>query len=1381
MLLILSDLILSGTTYNYTIPAGETIQIQIKHSNTKYLLQGVLETPDSIQITGYFCGSSLDFNTCKQSSSSQFLRNNARTTLNGDVGDYEVHIKNFDKKTVTIYFTYDDSIFLLPNFNYDSLDDQTQQTLFRVPVCSDTVKMQILTDADENSVFYSFTSGDPTQKLPLKDIQPQYPGYLYIKVNQTSFQFSVEQFRRQLTQLDQGYTDVISAFYGCQRVFQFESGVKGTKLIGTASEIDDLSDQQVQLYFLSTFDGNKFPNDKFYDAKSQNGILRAKFTVEDPLVSIISLQMPQRMQFIPHKIISSQEKHYYHYQLFLTSINDALLPCQSLNFSLNQQNLVVAIPFKFSDQAYAVTGRAESNYIVRMSVLNENNTKDTTLSFGHATVQDQSFKTLQLSTPVLSYESTALRSVDAAYSGDLFFATINCKTQCKGYVKAEHSYLLQDRIPIVFNHLETEGDPEFYYANYYAVKGVDFIVQQYTEQIIIYASFTDQLPNLQTKDVQKFTCSIIQDKCIINILNASNTPIFFTVQAKNSIILVAAPIGENIKQIFDSQTFNDSILFGDEAVTGKEYVYKPNSLSQEGEILPQQELLFSLELKNYDILESQTNLNLVAYISNSPCPNSSNYIIKLSALDGSIEKLDDESFIIVTQNIAPLSYHRVFFVTVICEGIDCSDQASSMKILRYSITTYPLFMIPPLEKNGGEASIFPVKNGITTSYFTISPNGYSNIQFIPSNEKLCAKLIYNLHICYGILQSNYVITQQDNCFVKKISSTETYEQLFDLFNSRHQAGRIFIQLSLDLSEFTGSLKVIPYCFARTNLYEFQRILPSKTLLVTNMTRLFGNIPSLSKTCSSNNSPGDRLVIQSKGCDFQICITDDIANLQYAEKQCLNDFKQIHSNDTFTIDYQNWQNIQAVGKLQAHTNIIATVVTSCQVEITIRGQAVIDPNAIGNINFFTYDHYYGNQYLHSYAINTKSLSKINLTLHSGPFCSDIYCRKDKLPDEMQTNTIITAISTKNMLPSLDNSEITVYDKGVQMIQLQNLSGDWVYITVIYRFGFLLSQKNFRSSMPYIVNLLQNYNIQNFIGFQETKSIIHDGSSKFYPIDHYQSKVSYIPSQLVIYPCKGRPAVLIDPYAPQSSPLVKDYQQLLVQTYGRPIQYIYSQEQYVQIQSFVSVFDYNRYDLHNNTFTSNDTKMEYEVYFGSTVQQIRPGNQGKLTIIKYDNSNQGSITIRFYPASTSYQQDDLAQVNYLMYAIPYSGSIDEENDYSPYTTCGIRKKGYPIYIEDGKEYILYDEKQVIKQGYIEITSNQNLFPLTSQGTNIYVTILVGQVAYEAVLGSGEVIAQSNLIYITFAIVIGIILALFLVFFILVIRLRKQQQSGYKHIAL
>lgn len=94
-----------------------------------------------------------------------------------------------------------------------------------------------------------------------------------------------------------------------------------------------------------------------------------------------------------------------------------------------------------------------------------------------------------------------------------------------------------------------------------------------------------------------------------------------------------------------------------------------------------------------------------------------------------------------------------------------------------------------------------------------------------------------------------------------------------------------------------------------------------------------------------------------------------------------------------------------------------------------------------------------------------------------------------------------------------------------------------------------------------------------------------------IDHYQGIIPYDPSEVIIYPCKGKPALLIDAMSPMSSPVAHDYQELKSEEWGHPIVRRFIDDDRKEVNLFLSVFDEAAFDYDDGQFSTNTSTMEY----------------------------------------------------------------------------------------------------------------------------------------------------------------------------------------------
>ena len=184
-------------------------------------------------------------------------------------------------------------------------------------------------------------------------------------------------------------------------------------------------------------------------------------------------------------------------------------------------------------------------------------------------------------------------------------------------------------------------------------------------------------------------------------------------------------------------------------------------------------------------------------------------------------------------------------------------------------------------------------------------------------------------------------------------------------------------------------------------------------------------------------------------------------------------------------------------------------------------------------------------------------------------------------------------------------------------------------------------------------------------------------------------------------------------------------------------------------------------------------------GSQSEVTTPGNNGQITVTEFSPSGKGKLKIRFAPAREPSQTADVSDISYRMYVIPYQGSYDPQIDFSPYTACGVLEQGYSVYNNDnGLEYISYNPEDVIKNGYLEVESNLDLWQNdTPSGTVLYVTVIVQGTSYTGVLVGDDSMSMAALMTITLTITVIIAASLFVMFWALFIRVKSIKAQGYK----
>lgn len=83
--------------------------------------------------------------------------------------------------------------------------------------------------------------------------------------------------------------------------------------------------------------------------------------------------------------------------------------------------------------------------------------------------------------------------------------------------------------------------------------------------------------------------------------------------------------------------------------------------------------------------------------------------------------------------------------------------------------------------------------------------------------------------------------------------------------------------------------------------------------------------------------------------------------------------------------------------------------------------------------------------------------------------------------------------------------------------------------------------------------------------------------------------YNPSEILIFPCKGKPAMLLDQMAPQASPMKHDYMSQVNGSWGFPVVYRFLNDSLININEFITVYDEALFDYDLNIFTSNVSGM------------------------------------------------------------------------------------------------------------------------------------------------------------------------------------------------
>ena len=104
------------------------------------------------------------------------------------------------------------------------------------------------------------------------------------------------------------------------------------------------------------------------------------------------------------------------------------------------------------------------------------------------------------------------------------------------------------------------------------------------------------------------------------------------------------------------------------------------------------------------------------------------------------------------------------------------------------------------------------------------------------------------------------------------------------------------------------------------------------------------------------------------------------------------------------------------------------------------------------------------------------------------------------------------------------------------------------------------------------------------------------------------------------------------------------------------YRFLNDSLIDINEFITVYDEALFNYDDNLFTSNVSDMEYQIFVGSQSEVNTPGNQGQITVTRFNSKGNGTVSIRFTPARQPNQNESVSQLDYRVYVIPYVGSYN-----------------------------------------------------------------------------------------------------------------------------
>lgn len=424
--------------------------------------------------------------------------------------------------------------------------------------------------------------------------------------------------------------------------------------------------------------------------------------------------------------------------------------------------------------------------------------------------------------------------------------------------------------------------------------------------------------------------------------------------------------------------------------------------------------------------------------------------------------------------------------------------------------------------------------------------------------------------------------------------------------------------------------------------------------------LVANIPTITQMKGSTESYGDRLLMKfNAAAPVHVCITDNISIPYPAPNynQSCNVYESTAAetdNEQF-LYFTNFMNRPGVGNVMSTTRIYITVWAESQntdgegfdFNITLLPSAYISPDQELSF-YFTPKNLFGNdEYVHV-AFDVRSMTNQELlytTISVGPECNSTSCRNNP-PSEFYSQSISSYLDIQNRFPSDSASKVKSHDKGVQLLYNTWAVGnkqeqDTLYLMVHYRFKNNINAKKSKSPMAYTIKFVKNFSPSNVLNYQTSTSVTKTASgSEPNTMDYYTSVLPYSPSEVTIFPCKGKPALLIDAMSINSDPTIGDYQEMLTADWGKPITRRFVNDPRQNLNMFFTVFDEALYDYEQKDFTEDRSTMMYEVFVGSLSEVTTPGNNGQITVTEFSPSGKGKLKIRFAPAREPDQTADVS---------------------------------------------------------------------------------------------------------------------------------------------
>lgn len=289
-------------------------------------------------------------------------------------------------------------------------------------------------------------------------------------------------------------------------------------------------------------------------------------TYEKGDYSDVAITMGLNTKYMPIRDAKEHSYMNHSYSLYLTNNCTYLLPGERKSVSVVGGKVMdYAVLYKRTTQCSYVDGELErtepkySSYIVEYeddTSRGESDASDVILDFGWNTPGDHRANTSQTSPTKWSGEARYDPEKPAFQLGDIFYARVHSKsnTTLIGHIRAEHSYLLRDRLQYKFTPDARQSEERFFASfNASAGKGMELQITEISGRTMtVYVSQKVRLPGDGDADVLVQRCQTGEKVCTV-VFDAldSKLPVYIGFATDKSFKVIAGPKDRVMTQLHE--------------------------------------------------------------------------------------------------------------------------------------------------------------------------------------------------------------------------------------------------------------------------------------------------------------------------------------------------------------------------------------------------------------------------------------------------------------------------------------------------------------------------------------------------------------------------------------------------------------------------------------------------------------------------------------------------------------------------------------------------------------------------------------------------------------------------------------------------------------